>query len=72
MLHKGLHTGPTIGELQVELKRKAYVRGFCRALFRTRTVDPSLPWSDEAGSAGKRGKPRARKPRKKKESAEEE
>jgi hypothetical protein len=32
---------------------------------------PSLPSSNEAGSEGKSGKPRARKPRNKKESAED-
>jgi hypothetical protein len=32
----------------------------------------SLPSSNEAGTAGKRGKPRARKPRKKRESSEDE
>jgi hypothetical protein len=36
------------------------------------TVDPSLPSSDESGSEGKRGKPRARKLRKKEESADDE
>jgi len=33
---------------------------------------PSLPSSDEVGSDGKTGKPRARKPRKKSESLEDE
>jgi hypothetical protein len=33
---------------------------------------PSLPSSDEVGSEGKTGKPRARKPRKKSESLEDE
>jgi len=33
---------------------------------------PSLPFSDELGSAGKGGEPRARKPRKEKESPQEE
>jgi hypothetical protein len=41
-----------------------------QALFRTRTGDPSLPSSDEAGHEGKRGKPRARKLRKEAESAD--
>jgi len=35
-------------------------------------LTPSLPSSDEEGSAGTGGKPRARKPHKKKESAEDD
>jgi hypothetical protein len=42
------------------------------SFFQTRTGDPSLPSSDEAGTVGTGRKPRARKPRKKKETAEDE
>ena len=43
-----------------------------QALFRTRTVDLSLPSSNWAGTAGTAGKPRARKPRNERESREDE
>jgi hypothetical protein len=40
---KGLHTCITFDSLQLNPKQKPIVRGSCRALSRTRTVDPSLP-----------------------------
>jgi hypothetical protein len=45
---------------------------FRRPLTDSNRRPPSLPSSKEAGTAGTAGKPRARKPRKRKETAEDE
>jgi hypothetical protein len=41
-LHNGLHTCLTFEDVQINSKKKPRERGFCRALFRTRTLDPLL------------------------------
>ena len=59
-------------EEQVALSEKALACGvLVKPSNGLEPLTPSLPWSNEEGSAGKGGKPRARNPRKKKESPED-
>jgi len=72
-LHKRLHTHRTRLNLQVGLNAKAPTCGaFAEPSNGLEPLTPSLPSSNEEGNAGTAGKPRAQKPRKKKDSPESE
>jgi len=68
-----LHTYINLQSVQVSSKEKgAFCGAFAEPSDGLEPSTPSLPSSNEPGTAAKGGKPRARKPRKKKESPEDE